>query len=452
MSSLPPPPIENTPQVLPLYMGQSRRYCSLLLVAALSLMVAARSLMEYTVIDKYNFVESLLPVNADDWGNKNINNKEKKKKKGKYPPFLIFGHSTGHSGSTTFHKTLGKPGCPWNPVSHFEDLYKDEFLGEEKWPDDSKCGLTNSKLIPHLLSRINRTVDEFDQDRLIRYQYQKERQQDDSMNHTTYIDMGHFHNRGRILECLAKYFGESAAFVRIRRNRYDIARSFVGTRGKTPCIIDNKMYISKKKASSKGVHPRVAICPRSGENSGPVNLKVTDDIWDSFVPFQRFLWYADEMEHRWHTITKIAYDEESYNAGDIKATHSRRQQGWGRPRFYDVAWNSGEELKEEVNKLRKQLGCTSLPKVEKKKAHVSHKTRNLNCSEQIFQDLEYRKLMKYDSKTLEILVSSKFPQHVDSKECKERRTQLEQAIQTFTAGLTFDESEWVLPAVDATFA
>ena len=61
----------------------------------------------------------------------NINNKgkkKKKKKKGKaattiisvddsdsyrrstfyYPPFFIFGHSTGHSGSTTFHKTLGE--------------------------------------------------------------------------------------------------------------------------------------------------------------------------------------------------------------------------------------------------------------------------------------------------------------------------------------------------------
>jgi hypothetical protein len=378
-----------------------------------------------------------------------------------YPPFFIFGHSTGHSGSTTFHDTLGKSGCPWKPVSHFEDEYKDEFLREQNWPDDNKCELTNSKLIPHLLSRINRTVDDFDQDRLIRYQYRKERQQDDSMNmnsldHTTYIDMGHFHNRGRILECLAKYFGESAAFVRIRRNRYDIARSFVGKDLKTPCIIDNKMYKSKqKKARPKGgddVHPGVAICPRSGENSGPVNLKVTDDIWDSFVPFQRFLWYADEMEHRWHTITKIAYDEESYNTGDMEATQSRKQQGWGRPRFYDVTWNSGEELEKEVDKLRKQLGCTSLLKVAKKRSHVSHMKRNLNCSEQILQDLEYRKLMKYDSETLEILVSSKFPQHVDSKECEETRTQLEQAIQTFTVGITFDKSEWVLPAVDATFA
>jgi len=50
MSSLPPPPIENTPQVLPFYMGQSRRYRSLLLLA----LFAALS---YTVIDKYNIVD-----------------------------------------------------------------------------------------------------------------------------------------------------------------------------------------------------------------------------------------------------------------------------------------------------------------------------------------------------------------------------------------------------------
>ena len=510
------------PQVLPLYMEHSRRYRSLLLLALFAVLSpmgynviidkykfvsldfigstsAGGGSNMVTVTNKKEIINnqlmSTIMDQKSDTTNKkeiinnqitstiidNINNKgkKKKKKKGKaattiisvddsdsyrrstfyYPPFFIFGHSTGHSGSTTFHKTLGEPGCPWNPVSHFEDKYKDKFLDEKKWPDDSKCELTNSKLIPHLLSRIKRTVDEFDQDRLIRYQYQKERQQDYSMNHTTYIDMGHFHNRGRVLECLAKYFGESAAFVRVRRNRYDIARSFVGTTSKsrTPCIIDNKMYKlekrkNKKRKQTHGAHPEMATCPRSGENSGPVNLKVTDDIWDSFVPFQRFLWYADEMEHRWHTITKIAYDEESYNTGDIKATQSRKQQGWGRPRFYDVSWNSGEELGKEVDKLRKQLGCTSLPKVANPKTHVLHKERNLNCSEQILQDLEYRKLMKYDSKTLEILVSSKFPQHVDSKECEETRIQLEQATQTFTTGITFDESEWVLPAVDATFA
>jgi hypothetical protein len=192
-------------------------------------------------------------------------------------------------------------------VSHFEDVYEDEFPGEKKWPDDYKCELTNNKFVPHLLSRINRTVDEFNQDRLIRYQYRKERQQDYSMNrsslnHTTYIDMCHFHNRSRILECLAKYFGESAAFVHIRRNRYDIARSYVGKKHdqiKMPCIIDHKIYKSRRKKGPKGrddVHPGLASCPRSGENAEPANLTVTDDIWDnSFVPFQRFLWYADEM-------------------------------------------------------------------------------------------------------------------------------------------------------------
>jgi hypothetical protein len=178
---------------------------------------------------------------------------------------------------------------------------------------------------------------------------------------------------------------------------------------------------------------------------------VADDIWDNFfVPFQRFLWYADEMEHRWHTLKLIVYDEVSYTTKDTE-TQGGRRQGWGRPRFYDVTWSHGAELLKEVDELRKQLGCTPQATVEHLHSHVEHKQRNLNCSKQILQDLEYRKLMNYDSKTLEILVSSDVPQHVDSKECIETRTELEQAIKTYTdvEGIAFDESEWVLPTVNA---
>ena len=55
--------------------------------------------------------------------------------------------------------------------------------------------------------------------------------------------MGHFHNRGRVIECLAKYFGDEAVFIHIRRNRYDIARSFIDRRSiQTPCKVDYKIY------------------------------------------------------------------------------------------------------------------------------------------------------------------------------------------------------------------
>ena len=56
--------------------------------------------------------------------------------------------------------------------------------------------------------------------------------------------------------------------------------------------------------------------------------------------------------------------------------------------------------------------------------------------------------MKYDSETLKIIASSKFPQHVNSGECRETRTALESFIKGYSAaaGMVFDESAWALPA------
>ena len=53
-------------------------------------------------------------------------------------------------------------------------------------------------------------------------------------------------------------------------------------------------------------HPSVSLCPRSDEGDGPVNLPVPDDAtWDRLTSFQRFLWYADKMEHRWHALRAV---------------------------------------------------------------------------------------------------------------------------------------------------
>ena len=63
-----------------------------------------------------------------------------------YPRF-IFGHSTGHSGTGTFHQSILLPGCPWNStVDEFEYLAD----GERKWPYDADCSLVERELIPHL--------------------------------------------------------------------------------------------------------------------------------------------------------------------------------------------------------------------------------------------------------------------------------------------------------------
>jgi hypothetical protein len=379
-------------------------------------------------------------------------------------PLFIFGHSTGHSGTGSFHSSLAQPGCPWdnNTVETFENTVE----GEKVWPPDPDCTLTWTKLVPFILSSIHNVTESGDREGQDKHPHQHQHQKGPDlmdMNNTTYIDLGHFHNRGRTIECLAKYFGEEAAFVHIRRNRYDIARSFLGKKGtrKTPCIIDSKMYeVEKLQTTRIKIHATVAVCPRSGENAGPVNLPVAnDDVWDAFTPFQRFLWYVDEMEHRWYTLRAIPYVYDDVTIQDTGGTEElgqgqgqqqerERERKRGRPRFYEVTWNNGEELSKEVHELRKKFGCTPPPEVKHEHRHIRHVKRSLNCTEQIRQDLEYRTLMNYDSETLEILVSSQNPQHVDSEECVESREELEQAITTYTAagGMDFDESAWVLPA------
>ena len=183
----------------------------------------------------------------------------------KHPRF-IFGHSTGHAGSTTVHKSLSQPGCPWETFQSFEERVK----GEAYWTADPDCNMTKNILVPHLLAIIDEHKHKHEQ---------ASRETGKSIDNTTFIDMGHFHNRGRVIECLADHFREQAAFVRVRRDRYSIANSFA-KRNQTPCILANKLLR----------HPGGSVCPRSGEDAGLVNLPVPSDlIWDAMTPFQRFL-------------------------------------------------------------------------------------------------------------------------------------------------------------------
>jgi hypothetical protein len=72
-------------------------------------------------------------------------------------PIFIFGHSTGHSGTGTFHQSIIQPGCPWNTtVEEFEYVAE----GEKKWQYDGDCALVERELIPHLLESVgNRSGD-----------------------------------------------------------------------------------------------------------------------------------------------------------------------------------------------------------------------------------------------------------------------------------------------------
>jgi hypothetical protein len=234
----------------------------------------------------------------------------------KHPRF-IFGHLTGHAGSTSSHASLSKPGCLWETVNHFERMAP----GEINWKGgDLDCNMTKNILIPELLTFIDKEANATGK----------------SIDNTTFIDMGHWHNRGRVIECLADHFREQAAFVRIRRDRYSIANSFA-RQVQTPCMHGELR------------HSKVSICPRSGKDDRPVNLPVpSDHIWDAMTRFQNFLWYADKMEHRWYTLTTSEYgidiDSTSNSSSSITTSSKQESQERGCSAFHEMTWNTAEEL------------------------------------------------------------------------------------------------------------
>ncbi|KAL7516374.1 hypothetical protein ACHAWX_001396 [Stephanocyclus meneghinianus] len=327
-------------------------------------------------------------------------------------PLFIFGHSTGHSGTGTFHQSIIQPGCPWSAVvDEFEYLAD----GEKTWPYDAECSLVQKKLIQHLYSVVaNKTTV--------------------GLGHgVAYVDLGHFHNRGRTLECLATHLKENSIFIHIRRNRYSIARSFTDSMTRltnsdpktkiTPCM--SRIVIEGQEFA----HPHVSICPRSTENSGRVDLPVPNDtVWDSLTSFQQFLWYADEMEHRWHSLLMMF----NSSNGAISSALPQHVPGTsGKPTFIEVTWNNEKELESGVNWVRKQLGCSPVKALVNQHPHVKHKGGMLNCSRYLWEDFQYRTVMNFNAKKNDILFSNA-PQYLGGEECSETKSELEQKIREFS--------------------
>ena len=321
-------------------------------------------------------------------------------------PRFIFGHSTGHSGSTTLHKVLASPGCPWQSVARFEMRSK-AGKGEKGWaPDYPACANMTRHLVPEIAALV--------------------RGETEGGEIATFLDLGHYHNRGRVVECLAAVLGDSVAFVRIRCDRYAIARSYASKFG-TPCLA-GKLQGSRR--------PGVTLCPRSDEGDGPVDLPVPDDAtWDGLTPFQRFLWYADEVEHRW-----------------VALRAARRPGPHGGPRFLELTWSRAEEMAAGARRLRRELGCADAVAVRDEKRHVAHEKGRRACAADVRQDLEYRRRMGYNASTLRILVSERLPQHVDSEECVELPQEMEHATRAHAAklGMPYVADEWVFGGKEAT--
>jgi hypothetical protein len=132
--------------------------------------------------------------------------------------------------------------------------------------------------------------------------------------------------------------------------------------------------IKKGFMNTTKIHPNVATpcCPRSGENVGPVHLPVpSDEIWDALTPFQRFLWYADEMEHRWHSL-------------EAKASFEKAEC----PSFYETTWNSGVEIVREIRSLLRK----ERPRLFSSQNHPAEESHSHSPQEEGFE-LLYRTSM-----------------------------------------------------------
>jgi len=117
-------------------------------------------------------------------------------------PQFIFEHSTGDIATRTFHKSLEKIDCPWKSKGRFEDSFnkKQKKNRDMTWPTDPNCKLVYKNLIPNILSRVNSSIEDYDQDGYIE-SYETD-STNTNRNRTTCIDLGHYHNQGRTIECL----------------------------------------------------------------------------------------------------------------------------------------------------------------------------------------------------------------------------------------------------------
>ena len=73
----------------------------------------------------------------------------------KNSPIFLFRHSMGHSGTGTFHESMSQPGCPWKvTVNKFEYMVKEE----RNLKNETSCFLTQTKLLPRIISRIKSEI------------------------------------------------------------------------------------------------------------------------------------------------------------------------------------------------------------------------------------------------------------------------------------------------------
>ena len=98
----------------------------------------------------------------------------------------------------------------------------------------------------------------------------------------TYVASGHQIVLG-IIPALADVLGKQARFVRMRRNRLDVAYSYA-QKLDGPCAIGCKY----------------CICPMDPLARCPVSAA----IWERLSVYQQFLWFVDELECQWQAVRR----------------------------------------------------------------------------------------------------------------------------------------------------
>jgi len=190
-------------------------------------------------------------------------------------------------------------------------------------------------------------------------------------------------------------------FVRIRRNRVDVANSFVGDNNrKGPIEYNNR---------TEGIVTNPAMKTsllRLSSLGGPL----PDEIWWNWTIFQRYLWFADEVEARWKIFL-----EKHPNVRYFELAYSKP---WGSNKFTpqldpsdidDLALNFlgiGRPLSPYINKISKQSHLSS-KKSQTKPETESKEQQAIEYSRQAPWCLQY--VGRSDNVRKDVIVAYEYP-------------------------------------------
>jgi hypothetical protein len=199
---------------------------------------------------------------------------------------------------------------------------------------------------------------------------------------------------------------DKATFVLLRRNSHDIAISFFKAHS-TPSL----------NAEPKMKHPMISCCPHSEEGNGPVSLAVEDEVWTQLSSFQKFLWMADEMEHRFYKL------QQAFSSS---------------PNCLEISWSSSKESSTGLANVRASLGCSRQFEMQNKKNLVKHKAGRRSCTKQVLEDLAHRQLVNC---TLEEQAAvHTHPQRITVEKCMETEDEVPTVIRSALQNMT----HWVV--------